>query len=82
MTVVHYRGYTIRVEAERRTEGEWIGRGVVVGAGFATTLPSTGPFPTEAAALDAITAAALRWVDQRREGEREGGEPPPGGAPA
>jgi hypothetical protein len=81
MNIVEYRGYTIRAEAEERGGGEWVGRGVVLRAGFVTTLPSTAPFPTEAAALDAITAAGLRWVDERREAQEEGG-PPPGAPPA
>ncbi len=75
MGAITYRGYRIRVEAETLPEGHWVGRGVVLGPNFTATLPCTGPFPSEAAALDAITSAGLRWVDERRERDEEGSGP-------
>jgi hypothetical protein len=75
MEVVHYRGCCIRVEADKSRDGQWIARGVVTGPTFAATLPPLPPFPTEAAALETMTAAGLRCVDEQRERDEEGSGP-------
>ena len=74
MVKVTYCGHTLQAEAEVNRQGQWVGRGVVVGRAFEGTLPLTAPLPTPTAALDAILAAGRRWIDEQRGAERR---PPP-----
>lgn len=66
---VTYCGHTIQVVAELNRQGQWIGRGIVVGSAFEGILPLTAPLPTPTAALDTTLAAGRRWVDERRSGD-------------
>ena len=67
---VTYCDHTLQAEAEVNRQGEWVGRGVIVGRAFVSTLPLTTPLPTPTAALDAILAAGRRWIDDQRGAER------------
>jgi hypothetical protein len=67
---VTYCGHTLQAEAEVNRQGEWVGRGLIVGRAFEGTLPLTTPLPTPTAALDAILAAGRRWIDEQRGAER------------
>jgi hypothetical protein len=74
---VTYCGHTIQVVAELNRQGQWTGRGIVVGRAFEGRLPLTAPLPTPTAALDTTLAAGRRCVDERRGGNdhQEGSGP-------
>jgi hypothetical protein len=67
---VTYCDHTLQAEAEVDRQGQWVGRGIVVGRAVEGILPLTVPLPTPTAALDAILAAGRRWIDDQRSAER------------
>jgi hypothetical protein len=76
MVKVTYCEHLLQAEAEVDRQGQWVGRGIVVGRAVEGTLPLTAPLPTPTAALDAILAAGRRWIDEQRSAERGALRPP------